>query len=177
MIKFFIEPGYAVKMPVREYGNAGCDFFIPEMTDKFKEEFEKKNVGGAELFADAVKNEWCILIKPHGDVNIPSGIRSYLSANVALEAQNKSGVATKHKLVYGAATVDANYQGIIHCHLINTSDKEVIIPLGTKIVQFIPRLIDTSDIEVVTDGDFDKFYENFEFSNRGEGAFGSTGTK
>ena len=61
--------------------------------------------------------------------------------------------------------------------MINTSDKEIIIPLGTKIVQFIPRLIDTSDLEVVTDGNFDKFYENFEFNNRGEGAFGSTGTK
>jgi dUTPase len=44
-----------------------------------------------------------------------------------------------------------------------------------KIVQFIPRIIDTSDIEVYNDISFDEFYKNFEFSNRGEGAFGSTG--
>lgn len=176
MIRFFIEPGYDVKAPQREFGNAGVDFFIPNMTPTFKEAFEAKNKDGAEIF-QTVEGEWCICIKPHGDVNVPSGVRSFIPSNVALEAQNKSGVAAKHKLVYGAATVDANYQGIIHCHLINTSNREVIIPLGTKIVQFIPRIIDTSDIEVVCDGNFDKFYKDFEFNNRGDGAFGSTGTK
>lgn len=177
MIKFFIEPGYDVKAPQREFGNSGVDFFIPNMTPTFAKAFEAKNKGGAELIQDVNSKEWFIVIRPHGDVNIPSGIRSRISANICLDAQNKSGVAMKYKLVYGAALIDQNYQGIIHCHLINTSNKEVVIPLGSKIVQFVPRQVDLSPIEVVTDGDFDKFYENFEFSNRGDGAFGSTGTK
>ena len=178
MLKFFVEPGYDVKPPQREWGNAGVDFFIPNMSPAFSTAFAEKNSsGGARLAQKIDTDEWVIIVKPHCAVNIPSGLRSRISANVALEAQNKSGVAAKHQLVYGAATVDSNYQGIIHCHLISTSDNEIILPLGTKIVQFIPRFIDVSPIEVVTDGDFNKFYENFEFNNRGDGAFGSTGTK
>jgi dUTPase len=174
MIKFFIEPNYEVKAPIRDNGNAGVDFFIPNYSEAFVEAFKAKN---AERNANLIKldNEWVIRIESHGRVNIPSGIRSYISPNVALEAQNKSGIATKHGLVYGASVVDANYQGIIHISLINTTDEPVFLPLGMKAVQFLPRLIDISPIEVYNNVSLEEFYKDFEFSNRGEGAFGSTG--
>lgn len=174
MIKFFIEPNYEVKAPIRDNGNAGVDFFIPNYSEAFVEAFKAKN---AERNANLIKldNEWVIRIESHGRVNIPSGIRSYISPNVALEAQNKSGIATKHGLVYGASVVDANYQGIIHISLINTADEPVFLPLGMKAVQFLPRLIDISPIEVYNNVSLEEFYKDFEFSNRGEGAFGSTG--
>lgn len=175
MIKFFIEPGYDVKYPQRDYGNAGVDFFIPNATDTFVKAFNEKNsIDNALLSADADGNA-VIKIMPHGRVNIPSGIRSRIDSNVALEAQNKSGIATKFGLVYGASTCDANYQGIIHISLINTTGKIVELPLGMKAVQFIPRLIDISPIEVYNNVSLEEFYKDFEFSNRGEGAFGSTG--
>ena len=174
MIKFFIEPGYTVKKPEREYGNAGIDFFVPEYTDTFASAFNEKNVPH-NAYLEQSADGWYIIIPVHGRVNIPSGVRSYISPNVALEAQNKSGVATKHGLVYGAATVDANYQGIIHVSLINTSDTTVKLKLGAKAVQFIPRIIDISPVEVYDNISYDEFYKDFEFSNRGEGAFGSTG--
>jgi dUTPase len=173
MIKFFIEPGYDVKAPERDYGNAGIDFFIPNHTEEFAKAFEEKNNSAYLLKGD--DGNYFIRIFPHDRVNIPSGIRSFIPVNVALEAQNKSGIAAKKGLVYGASVIDANYQGIIHLNMINTTNKEVDIPLGTKIVQFIPRLIDTSAIEVYNDISFEEFYKDFEFSNRGEGAFGSTG--
>ena len=173
MIKFFIEPGYDVKAPERELGNAGIDFRIPEYTETFAKAFEEKNNSAYLMHAD--DGTYFIKIFPHDRVNIPSGIRSRIDANVALEAQNKSGIATKRGLVYGASVIDANYTGIIHLSMINTTDKEVDIPLGTKIVQFIPRLIDISPIEVYNNISLDEFYKDFEFSNRGEGAFGSTG--
>ena len=174
MIKFFIEPNYEVKAPIRDNGNAGVDFFIPKYSEAFVEAFKAKN---AERNANLIKldNEWVIRVESHGRVNIPSGIRSYISPNVALEAQNKSGIATKHGLVYGASVVDANYQGIIHISLINTTDEPVFLPLGMKAVQFLPRLIDISPIEVYNNVSLEEFYKDFEFSNRGEGAFGSTG--
>ena len=53
--------------------------------------------------------------------------------------------------------------------------KEIEIPLGMKAVQFIPRIIDISPIEVYNSISLDEFYKDFEFANRGEGAFGSTG--
>ena len=174
MIKLFIEPNYNVKAPVRDNGNAGIDFFIPNYSEAFVEAFNAKN---AERNAHLMKldAEWTIRIEPHGRVNIPSGIRSYISPNVALEAQNKSGIATKHGLVYGASVVDANYQDIIHISLINTTDEPVFLPLGMKAVQFLPRFIDISPIEVYNNISLNEFYKDFEFSNRGEGAFGSTG--
>ena len=116
-----------------------------------------------------------IVIPAHGRANIPSGVRSRISPNIALEAQNKSGIATKTGLVYGAATVDANYRGIIHISVINTTAETVTLPLGMKVMQFIPRIIDPSAIEVFDNITVEEFYEDFEFANRGEGAFGSTG--
>ena len=175
MISFYMEPGYDVKKPEREFGNAGIDFFIPHYTDTFDAAFNDKNVTEqANLFFNKELG-WHIEIKPHGRVNIPSGVRSRISSDIALEAQNKSGVATKHGLVYGASTVDASYTGIIHLSLINTTTNTIKLPLGSKIVQFIPRIIDISDIEVYDNVTMDEFYNGFEFSNRGEGAFGSTG--
>ena len=175
MIKFFIEPGYDVKAPVRDTGNAGVDFFIPSHTDTFVKAFNEKNTSNNAYLTVDENGTPVIQIMPHGRANIPSGIRSYISHNVALEAQNKSGIASKHGLVYGASVVDANYQGIIHISLINTTSHPVFLPLGMKAVQFIPRFIDVSPIEVYNDISFDEFYKDFEFTNRGEGAFGSTG--
>ena len=174
MIRFYIEPGYDVKHPEREYGNAGIDFRIPNYTEAFEKAFNEKNLrhnAYLERHADG-----CFIIIPaHGRANIPSGVRSRISPNIALEAQNKSGIATKNGLVYGAATIDANYQGLIHISVINTTTETVTLPLGTKVMQFIPRIIDTDNIEVFDNISLDEFYKDFEFTNRGEGAFGSTG--
>lgn len=177
MINFYIEPGYDVKKPERDFGNAGIDFFIPNYTDTFMHAFGDKNSleMASIAFTEGDGTSGVVRIMPHGRANIPSGIRSRISTNVALEAQNKSGVATKLGLVYGAATVDPNYQGIIHISIINTTDEMIDLPLGMKIVQFIPRIIDITPIEVFDNVTLDEFYKDFEYTNRGEGAFGSTG--
>lgn len=175
MIKFLIEPDYDVKAPVRDYGNAGVDFFIPNYNETFAEAFKAKNDDYNAFLCTNDDGNIVVRIMPHGRANIPSGIRSFIPANVALEAQNKSGIASKYGLVYGASVVDANYQGIIHISLVNTTKHSVDLPLGMKAVQFLPRVIDISPIEVYNNMSLDEFYKDFEFSNRGEGAFGSTG--
>lgn len=175
MINFLIDPGYDVKKPEREFGNAGIDFFIPKYSETFVTAFKEKNSAeNASLYTNE-NGEQLIRIAPHGRVNIPSGIRSRFGINIALEAHNKSGIATKLGLIFGASTVDASYQGIIHISLINTTDRAIELPLGMKVVQFIPRLIDISEIAVYNDMTFDEFYRDFEHTNRGEGCFGSTG--
>lgn len=180
MINFYIEPDYNVRSPERDFGNAGIDFFIPTYSDTFVAAFtEKNNPKNASLHINEKNKDdnRCdfIRIEPHGRVNIPSGIRSRICVNIALEAQNKSGIATKFGLVYGATTVDASYQGIIHLSLINTTNEPVELPLGMKIIQFIPRLIDISEIEICNNMSLEEFYRDFEHTNRKEGAFGSTG--
>lgn len=174
MLKFLIEPGYIVKAPQREAGNAGVDFFIPDYSRDFEDAFNLKNDPNKAVL-DFVKNR--IVIKPHCDANIPSGIHSFMDKDTGLLAMNKSGIASKKKLIVGACLVDPNYQGIIHCHVINTSDEEVAVDLGTKIVQFVPYKFDTTEIVVEDNISQEEFYSDLEFSNRGAGGFGSTGLK
>lgn len=176
MINFLVEPGYKVRKPEREFGNAGIDFFIPEYTETFVRDFEQKNLPENASLLTYSNGVTVVRIGPHGRANIPSGIRSRFAVNIALEAHNKSGIASKYGLIFGASTVDASYQGIIHINLINTTDTTIELPLGMKAVQFIPRLIDISDVAVYDDMSFEEFYRDFEHTNRGEGAFGSTGT-
>lgn len=175
MIKFLIEPGFDVKPPQREAGNAGIDFFVPNYNETFAEAFNlKNNPLKACIKHNEETNTYFILVAPHGDANIPSGIHSYINDNTGLIAVNKSGIASKKKFVTGACLVDPNYQGIIHCHVMNTSDQVQTIELGTKIVQFVPYVFDTTEIEVVSDMTKEDFYADMAFNNRGDGAFGST---
>ena len=139
-----------VKTPRRGTdGSAGIDFFVP----------------------DDYPNELCE-IKPLERFFIPSGIKANVPNGYALIAMNKSGVALKKGLVVGACVVDSDYQGEIHLHLINTSDRPVRIQPGDKLTQFLLIPVDHCLVEVVNEGDL--FEEE---TTRGSGGFGSTGVK
>ena len=141
-----------VKDPVRVVGeNAGIDIFIPENTKEFRQALAAKNPTFM-LIEDGLGNEWwardtkrcylkaedgIIYIAPHKDIIIPSGIRSKFGPELALIANNKSGIATKKKLVFGASVIDCSYQGEWHLHLINTSDYWQELECGQKAIQFI----------------------------------------
>lgn len=135
-----------VKSPARaNQHDAGVDFFVP---DDFQ----------------------TTIVPPFGDIKIPSGIKVNIPEGTALIAHNKSGVATKKRLVHGACVIDCGYQGEIVMHLINTTDQPVEVKAGEKILQFVhvPVLLDT----------WEEMMEPLlyvEKSNRGEGGFGSTG--
>jgi dUTP pyrophosphatase len=134
-----------VKSPTRAHSlDAGIDFFVP--TD-----FDSRG------------------LDPNESIKIPSGIRARVPEGFALIAFNKSGVATKLGLIVGACVVDSGYQGEIHLHLVNSSNKNVWIIPDTKIVQFILVPIALSMPEEVRE------HELFpEKSLRGSGGFGST---
>ena len=155
-----------VKSPERNaLENAGIDFYIPEKTSYTEEEL--KTFGSGVSIVDNHIN-----IAPHKDVKIPAGIKSKFPNNLALIAYNKSGIATKKKLVVAAQVIDAAYQGEWHIHLINTSDESQVIEFGQKIVQFIPEVISTDDV-IVRDMNEEEFFT--EKTSRGAGGFGSTG--
>ncbi len=102
-----------------------------------------------------------------------------------LYVENKSGVATKKGLDVGACEIDPNYQGEIHLSLTNTSKEDVRIYEDDKITQLVPRVYVTDEAQIFTDVAIDsdtgvseeQFWEGFKYNNRGEGGFGSTGTK
>jgi dUTP pyrophosphatase len=106
-------------------------------------------------------------IRPHQDMLIPLRWRCEFPNGYVMKFWNKSGVCTKKKLIVGASVVDAGYRGIVHCHLINTSDQVVQIDQGQKIAQFIMSQCWHGQPTQVSEIDMD--------TDRGEGGFGSSG--
>lgn len=118
---------------------------------------------------------------------IPCGIKVKLPEGYALIAHNKSGVATKKGIIFGAQVVDEDYQGELHLSLINTNqvvesfgDAEYSIDLGIveivpgeKIMQFL--LVPVNYVLPEEVNTIDELYD--EITERGEGGFGSTGVK
>lgn len=153
-----------VKSPTRGTAkSAGIDFFVPN---------------------DFVAT----LLEPNCDILIPSGIKASIPENYMLMAADKSSVVTSARatrragrepkpkafnsiVTLGAKIVDEDYQGEIHIHLINVGDNFVIIEPGMKITQFILVPVSYEEPEEVH-----SLEELFPCtSERGEGAFGSTG--
>lgn len=175
MISFLKDPKFDVKDPLGRPGqDAGIDLFCPSYNEHFAKVFEEEN-GGQTL--ENSPDGWLIRIPPHSDVLINSGLYTKFPSNIALIGFNKSGVSTKQKLVVGACVDDTSYQGLLHLHVINTSNEHQEIYCGNKVVQWVPVLIDNSGFEVVDGNEVskDKFFG--QKSVRGDGCMGSTGLK
>jgi len=157
-----------VKTPIRgTKKSAGIDFFIPEDTRQFRELFiEYNNPKNAFLNMSGIN------IYPHKDVLIPSGIHYKLPENTMLLLGNKSGIATKYKVIHGAHIGDEDYQGHLFIHLINTSDTVVTLSFGQKVIQGI--IVPVYYTDIIEYSNKQELYIEHE-SERKEGGFGSTG--
>lgn len=156
-----------VKSPARGTSvAAGCDFFVPNDTQEFRDAFYAKN-------PNIALNNDGITLNPHERVNIPSGLKVEIPHGYALIAYNKSGVSLKYGLDVGATVVDEDYKGVVHLSLVNTSNEKVRIEFGQKIIQFV--LIPVLYADVVEVNSEEELFTRD--SERGEGGFGSTGTK
>ena len=139
-----------VKTPVRGTPlSAGLDFFVPD---------------------DFPGTHYLV---PGDAVNVPSGIKVKVPHGYALVFMNKSGVAVKKGLQVGACVVDEDYQGEVHLHVRNTTPEVQSIQPGEKLVQALLIPVSYEGIEEVLDPL--ELYE--EKTQRGEGGFGSTGTR
>lgn len=154
-----------VKSPERGTSkSAGIDFFVPNFA-------------------------FPLSIWPHSDLLIPSGIVAKIPEGFMLMGADKSGVVTSRSaatqagrtpkddafsevIIIGAKIVDEDFQGEIHIHLINTGESKVTIKPGMKIAQFILVPVSYEDLEEVSSKE-ELFKDK---SERGDGAFGSTGS-
>jgi len=142
--------GRDVNLPKKaHFEDAGIDFFAPNDMEK-------------------------ITLKPGEDTVIQTGLRVAVPGGYALLGVNKSGVATKKKLVLGAKLIDCGYTGELGIHLINVGTKETEINPGDKIAQFVLIPIGYSAVNIITEKDYMSSYGD---SARGEGGFGSTGNR
>lgn len=128
------------------------------------------------VLTDATRIIDKIILSPHSRVLIPSGVRVLLEpANSMLMAANKSGIATKKGLIFGAEIVDSPYTGEIHISIINTTKEEVVIEMGQKQVQFIHVPIFESEPEEIPNDLYEELAKTW--GTRGSKAFGSSDTK
>ena len=157
----------AVKNPCRGTNlSAGIDFFVPDFSDTFISDLLEIN---NFLRINTDKN--VINLPPHKRILIPSGIKvNFQGEPKALIVFNKSGISVKKGLDALACVIDQDYQGEIHFSLVNTSDEDVIINEGEKIVQMLMLPVLYENIQITDENIWN------EKTERGEGGFGSTGS-
>lgn len=184
MVEFLLTNEYDVKEPVFDFpANAGIDGYTPSNTPEFRMKLQEKNpnmvfLDGEPYIKDGRSyfdiKTGTMYLAPHSSTLIPSGLYMKIPADSALIDFNKSGIATKKKLVVGACIIDYSYQGIIHYHVINTSEEYQSIKCDEKIMQMVEVKIGNG-AKVYQHLSTDEFFT--EKSSRGEGGFGSTGLK
>ena len=113
-----------------------------------------------------------LAIPPTESKLLPTGIRLEVPYGHMLEVKNKSGIASKKKLITGACVVDPGYNGELYVNLHNIGLQTQYIHPGDKIAQAVLIPIVHCGIEEV----FDPEILNID-STRGMGGFGSTGDR
>lgn len=170
-----------VKDPQR--GNdtdSGIDFFIPNSIAELKMfcKYTPTEVINTALMIKENITSKGICIPAKCGILIPSGIRLVLPKGEKwytydLVFENKSGVSTKYNLQIGAKVVDNGYRWEVHIHVINNSLFDVYLEPGQKIAQAILRKVELNGLKEIDSSEFEKHLN----TERGEGWFGSTGTK
>lgn len=122
---------------------------------------------GADLYACILED---IVIKPGETILIPTGLAFEIPVGYAGFIYARSGLSVKQGLAPAnkVGVVDADYRGEVMVALHNHSLEEKIVEPGMRIAQFV--------IAPYLPCEF-TFVEELNDSVRGEGGFGSTGTK
>jgi len=122
---------------------------------------------GADLRACIEKP---IALHPGERMLIPTGFSMELPYGWEAQIRPRSGLAFKHGITVlnAPGTIDSDYRGEVKVLLINLGNEPFIIEPGMRIAQMVIAPVQQAKfIEV----------EELSESHRGEGGFGSTGTK
>lgn len=126
--------------------------------------------GSAGLDLRAALEETLVL-NPGETKLIPTGLSVYIEDNnLAAMILPRSGLGHKHGIVLGnlVGLIDSDYQGELMVSCWNRGDKPFTMEIGERIAQLIIVPVVQAEFEIV---------EDFVATDRGEGGFGSTGTK
>lgn len=112
-----------------------------------------------------------VLLEPYDRALIPTGVKAQIPVGYALAIRPRSGTSFKKGLglTNSVATIDSDYTGELFVSIINLSGARVKIEDGERIAQIL--------IEQVTRLNIVKVDKITKDTVRGEGGFGSTGTK
>lgn len=123
---------------------------------------------GWDLYA---ATSYDITIPPHENVKIGTGIAVALPEGLYGAICARSGMASKQELKPAncVGVIDSDYRGELIVALHNDSNDPQVVPAGARIAQFIL----TPFFDVI----WDEVFGDLPETERGEGGFGSTGTK
>ena len=111
------------------------------------------------------------VIEPGERATVPTGVAAQIPRGYAGLVLPRSGLAARHgiALVNSPGLIDAGYRGEIAVVLINTDKRQPFeIKRGDRIAQLVIQKIEEAVIIGV---------DQLDDTSRGEGGFGSTGTK
>ena len=115
-------------------------------------------------------NDEPIILAPLGRAMVPTGLFLEIPSGYEVQVRPRSGLAAKKgvTLLNAPGTIDADYRGEVCVILVNLSDAEFVIEKGERIAQLVLARHETIEWEET---------DALAASGRGEGGFGSTGTK
>jgi dUTP pyrophosphatase len=101
---------------------------------------------------------------------VPAGFAMALPIGYEAQIRPRSGLAAKHgvTVLNSPGTIDADYRGEVKVVLINHGDADFVVERGDRIAQMV--------IAPVTSAGFAEV-EILDDTARGEGGYGSTGTR
>ena len=162
-----------VKSPVRGDSLAsGIDFFVPKFDKEFEGMFKSLKQNKKKEVCFDPKGDY-IPLEPNEGILIPLGIKVNIPKGYDLVFQNKSGVASKYGLLVGSCVIDENYEGELLLNLWNVSKEKFRVEPGFKAIQGVIREVNLMGLKEVN---LESLFRG-QVSERGEGGFGSTGTK
>ncbi|WP_293297893.1 dUTP diphosphatase [Allomuricauda sp.] len=129
--------------------------------------YETLASAGMDLRADI---DSPITLKPLERAIVPTGLFMELPVGYEAQVRPRSGLAAKKGITVlnAPGTIDADYRGNVGVILVNLSNKDFIVENGERIAQMVIAKHERAEWEEV---------EALSETDRGEGGFGSTGTK
>jgi len=142
---------------------------LPHGGDLPLPKYETVDSAGMDLYA-ALDDGIRITLGPLERALIPTGLAMALPSGFEAQVRPRSGLAAKNGVTVANSpgTIDADYRGEVKVILVNLSNEAFTIERGMRIAQMI--------IAPVTQGAW-SVVENLDETARGEGGFGSTGTR
>jgi len=129
--------------------------------------YETLASAGMDLRADL---ESPITLKPLERAIVPTGLYMELPVGYEAQVRPRSGLAAKKGITVlnAPGTIDADYRGNVGVILVNLSNEDFTVENGERIAQMVIAKHERAEwVEV----------EALSETDRGEGGFGSTGTK
>ena len=130
-------------------------------------EYATINSAGMDVRANISE---AVALGPLERAMIPTGLYMAIPSGYECQVRPRSGLAAKHgiSVLNAPGTIDADYRGEVKVILVNLSNETFVIEPGERIAQIVVARHESVEWESV---------EVLDETSRGEGGFGSTGTK